>query len=74
MKGARVIGNSLFSIILVGLIFVNGVSDNRPHPDHPILFKPLEIYFIKAQGCNFVTIVNCIMSGIFSVSLACTYY
>jgi len=74
MKGARMIGNSLFSILLVGLIFINAVSDNRPDPSHHQAFKPLEYYFIKVQGSNFVAIVSCIMSGIFSVSLACNLF
>jgi len=41
MKGARIIGNSIFSIILVGLIFISAISDNRPSPStlHP--YKPL---------------------------------
>lgn len=75
MKGVRVIANSLFSVVLVGTIFVSGISDNRPSPS---LFEwrtlqELNYYFIRAQGVYFVTMVSCIMSGIFSVSLACNY-
>lgn len=33
MKGVRVIGNSLFSVLLVGLVFVSGISDRRPSVD-----------------------------------------
>lgn len=30
MKGARVIGNSIVMLVLAGLIFIHGISDNRP--------------------------------------------
>ena len=30
MKGVRVIANSLFSVLMVGLVFVSGISDKRP--------------------------------------------
>lgn len=70
MKFYRSIGNALLSIIIVGLIFYNGVMEDRPDVSQtyesslPILF-----YFIKVQGICFVNIVNVIMTGIFSVSL-----
>jgi hypothetical protein len=33
MKGVRVIANSLFSVLMVGLVFVSGISDRRPSVD-----------------------------------------
>ncbi len=30
MKGVRTIGNAILSIVMVGLIFLNAVGENRP--------------------------------------------
>ena len=71
MKGARVIGNSIVMLVLAGLIFIHGISDNRPVKGEAYNFDSLNYYFIKAQGVIFIAIVSCIMSSIFSVALAC---
>ncbi len=74
MKGARVIMNSVLLIILAGLIFLNGVSDGRPNLVNTYPYEQIVIYFIKVQGVTFVAVVCCIMTGLFSVSLACKYF
>lgn len=71
MKGIRVVGNSIVMLVLAGLIFIHGISDNRPVKGQPYTADGLNYYFIKAQGVTFIAIVSCIMSSIFSVSLAC---
>jgi hypothetical protein len=71
MKGIRVVGNSIVMLVLAGLIFIHGISDNRPAQGEVYTKDELDYYFIKAQGVIFVALVSCIMSSIFSVSLAC---
>lgn len=68
------VGNAILSIVMIGLIFLNGVGENRPSETDLYSSKGLEFYFIRVQGSCFIAIVSCIMTGIFSVSLACTYF
>lgn len=74
MKGVRVIFNSILMVILNGLIFLLEVSDKRPVNGESYPFLDLTLYFIKVQGVSFIGIVSCIMTGIFSVSLACNLF
>jgi len=74
MKGVRVIMNSILMIFTAGLIFLSGVSDGRPSPGSVYSADFLRDYFIRVQGVTFIAIVSCIMTGIFSVSLACKLF
>lgn len=74
MKGMRTVGNAVLSFVMVGLIFLNGVGENRPTQDQIYPFDELRYYFIRVQGSTFVAIVSSIMSGIFSVSLSCNIF
>jgi hypothetical protein len=57
-------------IILIGLVFLNRISDDRPTADSQY-YSPLELipYFVGSQGTMFVSICVPILSGIFSVAL-----
>lgn len=65
----RAIGNAVLTLVIVGLIFIHAISDDRPNVDN--IYNPFDliIYFIKAQGTAFVGVTNVIMTGIFSVAL-----
>lgn len=69
MKFGRAVGNAILMIILLGLIFINAIKDNRPSPNQPEQFDDLIKYFIGAQGVSFIAITSTIMTGIFSVAL-----
>ncbi len=74
MKFRGMLANSIISLIIVGLIFLSVISDNRPNDTGVYEVKSLFKYFIGAQGVCFVSITSSIMTGIFSVSLACNTY
>lgn len=69
MKLGRSIGNAILMMVLLGIIFIHAISDDRPVPDTAYPMNQLIFYFIKAQGTFFVTLTSTIMNGIFSVAL-----
>ena len=69
MKLGRAIGNSVLMIVILGVIFLNSISDDRPQPDQTYTFYQLISYFLGTQGTTFVSITSVIMTGIFSVAL-----
>lgn len=69
MKLGRNFGNSILMIVLLGLIFIHSISDDRLVPDTAYPTPQLIYYFIKAQGTFFITLTSTIMNGIFSVAL-----
>ena len=79
MKFYGMIGNSLITVIISGLFFLNTIPSTEDilaigatsDPEHFTLNLSLE--FIQAQGTSFVNITSVIMVGIFSVALACTH-
>ena len=72
MRLTRSIGNSILTIIIVGLIFLHGISDDKPLPiktGNSYPYFELMIYFIYSQGLCFINTTSILMSGIFSVAL-----
>lgn len=69
MKLGRSIGNAILMIILLGIIFIHAISDDRLEPNKAYPMPQIIYYFIKAQGTFFVTLTSTIMNGIFSVAL-----
>lgn len=69
MKLGRSIGNSILMIIILGVIFLQTISDHHPNIDDVYLKFNLIYDFIIAQGTSFVTVTSVIMTGIFSVAL-----
>lgn len=69
MKLGRSIGNSFLMIIILGVIFIQSISDHHPNKDNVYEKFSLIYDFIVAQGTSFVTVTSVIMTGIFSVAL-----
>lgn len=69
MKMGRAVGNSILMIIILGVIFLNSVSKDRPVDGEVYPIRQLIDYFMYAQGSFFVSITSVIMTGIFSVAL-----
>lgn len=76
MKGIRLIMISCLIVFTTGLVFLNGIKDNRPKNGELIDFIALRDYLIKAQGTCYISVLSCIMSNVNTVVLNCnfTYY
>lgn len=69
MKLGRSVGNSFLMIIILGVIFLQTISDHHPNLEDVYQKFSLVYDFIIAQGTSFVTVTSVIMTGIFSVAL-----
>lgn len=72
MRLGRSIGNSILTIIILGLIFLHAISDNKPLPietGNSYSYIDLLFYFIYSQGLCFNNTTSILMTGIFSVAL-----
>ena len=75
MKAAKQFGTSIFQIVLIGLIFLNSISDQVPpkEPPYPPFFA-MEYIFIALQGAMFIIVTSNTMNAIFSVTLVCNFF
>jgi hypothetical protein len=72
MKAARLFGNAIFSIALIGLIFLSVISDQRPPSEKPFPpYEAMEYIFIALQGAMFIIVTSNTMNSIFAVTLVC---
>ena len=69
MKLVRGVMISMMMTIIIGLIFIKVVSDNRPNSSS--IYEPIDLikYFVDAQGVSFICVTSMIMNGLNSVIL-----